>query len=147
MAIKDRPVATPPTPPERVSVVAADADPLARLGLRTLVQQAPDWRWLGHIEEARSVLLTASRLRPRVLLLDSAWDQDGTLMQALHTHHPELNVVILTRPKHQRMTEYPRNARSAGAVATLPRDTRPDDLLTGIRQAVADAAVPWAHAS
>lgn len=147
MTIKDRSMSTATDQHERVTVVAADADPLARLGLRVLAQQAPDWRWLGYIEEARSVLLTVSRLRPQVLLLDSAWDQDGTLVQALYTHYPELNVVILSRPGHQRAEEYLRNARNAGAVATLPRDTKPDDLLADIRHAVADAAAPWARVS
>ena len=129
-----------------VTVVAADADPLARVGLRALLEQTSDWQWLGHIEEARAVLLTVSRLRPDVVLLDSAWDCDSTLVQALYTHFPQLSVVILTRPRHQRTQDYQRNARNAGAVATIARDERPAELVSQLQRAVADTPVPSAYA-
>jgi|GEM_PF-6741628 len=144
--LKDRLVRPETDRADPVTVVAADADPLARIGLRTLVERGADLRWVGYIEESRSVLLTVARLRPQVLLLDSSWDQDSTLVQALNTHFPELNVIVLTRPRHQRVEEYPRKARNAGAVAALPRDERPADLLASIQRAVSETIVPQARA-
>ena len=147
MILKDRSVRSQTDRAEPVTVVAADADPLARIGLRALVERGDDLRWLGHIEESRSVLLTVARLRPQVLLLDSAWDQDSTLVQALNTHFPDLNVIVLTRPRHTRVEEYPRKARNAGAVVALPRDQRPADLLANIQHAVFETVLPQARAS
>src|SRR5699024_1958729 len=144
--LKDRLVRPETDRADPVTVVAADAGPLARIGLRTLVERGADLRWVGYIEESRSVLLTVARLRPQVLLLDSSWDQDSTLVQALNTHFPELNVKVLTRPRHQRVDEPPRKARNAGAVAELPRDERPADLLARIQRAVSETIVPQARA-
>src|SRR5699024_2465281 len=54
--LKDRLVRPETDRADPVTVVAADADPLARIGLRTLVERGADLRWVGYIEESRSVL-------------------------------------------------------------------------------------------
>lgn len=120
-----------------LSVFVADATPLTRLGLHSLVAATGDWRWLGSTGRSAEVLTAVARLRPDVLVLDSALDPDGGLTRALRTQQLAPTVVVLLHDHNG--PEGVQRFRQAGAGVVVARDIVPAALLSAVRSARARA--------
>lgn len=119
-----------------LGVVAVHAAPLTRVGLRSLVEAAPGWAWLGSSAEPRGLLPALARLRPGLVLLDSGLDPQAALTEAVTTRHPSAAVVVvLLRPGH-RGPQYLLAARRAGAAGLIADDTDSTELLAFLRLAL-----------
>lgn len=122
-----------PRSTESLGVLAADAVPLVRVGLRSLVTATAGWHWLGSLGEARMVLVTAARLRPDVLLLDGMLDPDAWLTRMLRSRPSAPIVAVLARDHDD--ADAVRRFRRAGANAVLARDMAPAAMLSAVRAA------------
>ncbi|MBO0839802.1 MAG: response regulator transcription factor [Sciscionella sp.] len=128
-----------------LSVFVADATPLTRLGLHSLVAATGEWRWLGSTGRSAEVLTAVARLRPDVLVLDSALDPDGGLTRALRTGQSAPTVVVLLHDHSG--PEGVQQFRSAGAGVVVARDIVPAALLSAVHGARQRAGfVPVGHA-
>jgi DNA-binding NarL/FixJ family response regulator len=117
----------------RLLVIAAD--PLARAGLVTLLDQQPELEIAGQVSGGESLADELHIFQPEVLLIDLGWEPEEGLNTlealALDAEDDDLGVVALA-PDEESATA----AWSAGARGLLPRTTSPERLVTAI-QAVA----------
>ena len=72
----------------QLRVLAFDALPLARFGLRTLVDSAPDLTWLGSAGSVRAAAPIVARLRPHVVVMRSTLDPGAILVRQLISSSP-----------------------------------------------------------
>lgn len=115
-------------------VVALEATPLVREGLRLVIQQAGGLVWLGATGSPHAVRGGLPRLRPDVAILDSALDPRAGLIRDLADADPTLTVVALLNDP-QRTADYMRTARVAGAHGLVRRGTAPANLVAAIVRA------------
>lgn len=123
--------------PERIRVLLADDHKLVREGIALLLMGHPRIEVLGHAGDGQEAVEKARSLRPDVVLMDvtmprlNGIEATRTISQEL----PQVRVVglsIHTDPETERLM------RAAGAVAYLPKDGDPDDLIDIIVACVAD---------
>ncbi|WP_394620049.1 DNA-binding response regulator [Lentzea sp. JNUCC 0626] len=116
------PVTSPHAASESLRVLAADATPVFREGLRTVVQRTIGLEWAGGTDHPDVIRDGVRTIRPHVVMLDSAIDPHGVLTGELVTEDPRLTVAILFRERDH--TPGPvRIARAAGARCLLSRNT------------------------
>jgi len=117
-----------------ITVVVADDHEVTRLGLRSLLQAAPDIELVGVAADGDEAQQLISQLKPHVAVLDlvmpGALPVDITLWAA--QNHPETAVLVLTA--HDR-DYYLSQMLDAGAAGYLDKNTRGEALLDAIRQA------------
>jgi DNA-binding NarL/FixJ family response regulator len=121
-------------PTATLRVLAVEATPLVREGLRKVIEQAAGLRWLGATGSPHAVRGGLPRLHPNVVVLDSALDPRGGLIHDLVTANAELTVVALLNDHHRTAT-YLRIAQSAGAHGLVRRSTAPETLVAAILRA------------
>lgn len=114
-----------------VGVALIDGTPLVREGLSVLVARTPGLRWIGAADSAALGMRLCERLRPDVVLVDSALDPRGSLCQLLAAK-PDLGVVLLVDDA-RRTTQYIASALSAGVGGVILRSTQPAQLLAAIQ--------------
>jgi DNA-binding NarL/FixJ family response regulator len=115
-------------------VLAADATPVFREGLRTVVHRTVGLEWAGgtdHPDVIRDGVRTAL---PHVVVLDSAVDPQGALTRDLVRINPELTVAILFRD-HDNNAASVRVAQTAGARCLLSRDADASVMVRAFLQA------------
>lgn len=122
------------TPARDLRVVAVDATPLVRAGLRTVIEHAAGLHWLGAVEHPQTMLAALTKVRPHIVILDSAVDPLGTLIRDLIATAPAPTVVALF-DEHHRSAAHLRTARVAGAHGMVRHDATPTRLVTAIRHA------------
>lgn len=117
-----------------IRVVIADDQPLVRMGLRVLLDDAPDIDLVGEAEDTEAALATIRATRPNVAVLDIRMPGRGGLaVLGDITSDPTLSgtrVVMLTTFA---LDEYVFTALSAGASGFLVKDAEPAELLRAIR--------------
>lgn len=129
---------TAPRPEEsaapRVRVLLADDQRLVRAGLRMLCSAAEDIEVVGEADNGQQAVLLAARLAPDVVLMDLRMPGvDGTTAtRRILDSRPATRVVVLTTFDDDEHL-YP--ALAAGACGFLVKDTEPEALLRGVRQA------------
>jgi DNA-binding NarL/FixJ family response regulator len=119
-----------------VRVLICDDQPLVRAGLRTLLGTQADIEITGEAADGAAAVATAARLHPDVVLMDVRMPgTDGIEATSAITHggNPPRVLVLTTYDQD----EYVFDALAAGASGFLLKDSRPEDLIAGIR-AVAD---------
>ncbi|WP_143027677.1 response regulator transcription factor [Lentzea albidocapillata] len=102
--------------------MAADATPVFREGLRTVVQRTIGLEWAGGTDHPDVIRDGVRTTRPHVVVLDSAIDPRSTLTQELVATNPRLIVAVLFRER-DRTPASVRVAQAAGARCLLSRDT------------------------
>jgi DNA-binding NarL/FixJ family response regulator len=109
---------------------------LVRDGLTTLLAAAEDIEVVGTAADGATVVETAARCRPDVVLMDiSMPGVDGvTATRLLLAEQPAVRVVALTSFTEDRQVGA---ALEAGAVGYLLKDSAPDALFAAVRQAAA----------
>jgi len=125
-----------------ISVVVADDQALVRGGFRVLVDAADDMRVVGEASDGAEAIDLVARYLPDVVLMDIRMPTvDGIEATRQITATPEgaaTKVLILTTFD---LDEYVYGALRAGASGFLLKDTRPEDLLAGIRTLAAGEAL------
>jgi DNA-binding NarL/FixJ family response regulator len=112
-------------------VLAVDATPLVREGLRTVIQQTVRLGWVGGTDQPDVIRHELASMRPHVVLVDSAVDPHGALIRDLVAADPTLTVVSLFRD-YDRNPASLRVAQLAGAHGLLSRDSEPACLVRAL---------------
>jgi two-component system response regulator DevR len=120
----------PAAPPTRVLLV--DDHEVVRVGLRTLLGQAPDIAVVGEAATAAQALQEAQRLVPDVVVLDVRLpDASGVeVCRELRAQYPSVKVIILTSYNDEDALFA---AILAGASGYLLKQARARDLVEAIR--------------
>jgi len=117
-----------------ITVIIADDHEVTRLGLRTLLQAAPDIELVGEAADGDEAQQLSAQLQPHVAVLDLVMPgvspADITLWAA--QTHPETAVLVLTA--HDR-DDYLSQMLEVGAVGYLDKNERGEALLDAIRRA------------
>jgi DNA-binding NarL/FixJ family response regulator len=125
-----------------ISVVVADDQALVRGGFRMLVDAADDMRVVGEAANGAEAVELVARYRPDVVLMDirmPVTDGIEATRQIIATAEgAATKVLILTTFD---LDEYVYGALRAGASGFLLKDTRPEELLAGIRTLAAGEAL------
>ncbi|SDK00560.1 DNA-binding response regulator, NarL/FixJ family, contains REC and HTH domains [Lentzea albidocapillata subsp. violacea] len=115
-------------------VLAADATPVFREGLRAVIDRTVGLEWAGGTDHADAIRRGVRTIGPRVVVLDSAVDPTCTLIRDLVEINPELMVAVLFRD-HDRSPASVRVAQSSGARCLLSRDTEASVMVRALLQA------------
>ena len=125
-----------------IRVLVADDQALVRGSFRLLVDSAPDLSVVGEAASGAEAVAAAARERPDVVLMDVQMpDVDGIEATRRITANPvtaATRVLILTTYD---IDEYVFAGLRAGASGFLLKDSRPADLLDGIRVVAAGEAL------
>ncbi|MGH3495540.1 MAG: response regulator transcription factor [Sciscionella sp.] len=115
------------------SVMLIDPIPLFRDAVANLIAHRPGLHWLGSTRSVHAAVVMNERLRPDIVVTDSALDPRGQLCTLLHTTTPGLTVVALVREPN-RTARYLSAALGAGVQGVLLRSAEPAQLLEALRR-------------
>ncbi len=117
---------------EPIRVVLADDHPTLRLGLRVLLDQAPDVTVVGEAEDGEQALTLLETLQPDVVVLDCQLPQlDGTQV-AWEIRRRAWPVQILALSAYDD-DRYVRGMLEAGAVGYLLKEEAPERVVEAVR--------------
>ena len=117
-----------------IGVLLADDHPTLRLGLRVLLDQAPDVEVVGEAENGEEVLALIEALVPDVAVLDCQLPVlEGTeVAQEIRQRGLPVQVLALSAYDDER---YVRGMLEAGAVGYLLKDEAPETIVAAVRAA------------
>ncbi|NUQ96496.1 MAG: response regulator transcription factor [Streptomyces sp.] len=123
-----------------IRVLLADDHPLLRLGFSLLIDAEDDMQVVGQAADGAEAVAMAASLRPDVVLMDVRMPGlDGiAAARRIVADHPSAKVVILTTFD---LDEYAFASLRAGASGFLLKNTRPQELLAGIRAVASGDAI------
>jgi DNA-binding NarL/FixJ family response regulator len=114
----------------RISVLLVDDHPVARQGLRALLEVEDSFAVAGEASDGPGAVALAASLRPDIVLLDLKLPgMDGiAVLESLHTAGTRVLVLTsVTEPSRARQ------AMRAGAAGVVYKDIDPDALIRAIR--------------
>lgn len=116
----------------KVRVMLCHGIPVARIGLRTIIEHARDMEVVGEADDIESALPAVGEVRPHVILTDlSSGRLDGLdAIRIVKNLMPEVKVLIRA---YQRNGEYFLLAMRAGADGYFTRDAGPEEVARAIR--------------
>jgi DNA-binding NarL/FixJ family response regulator len=117
-----------------IRVVLADDDPLVRAGLSMILNGADDIEIVGEARDCDAAVEQARRTKPDVVLMDIRMPRlDGLEATRRIVALPSApRVIVLTTFDAD---EYVARALADGATGFLLKDTRPEDIVDGVRRA------------
>ncbi len=117
-----------------IRVLLADDHPTLRLGLRVLLDQAPDVEVVGEAEDGEEALALIEALVPDVAVLDCQLPGlEGTeVAQEIRRRGLPVRVLALSAYDDER---YVRGMLEAGAVGYLLKDEAPETIVAAVRAA------------
>ncbi|MFJ5989234.1 response regulator [Lentzea sp. NPDC092896] len=123
-----------------ISVLVVDPQPLQRFGFRMLLESTPDTEIVGEAENGAEAVRRTTELRPDVVLMDiRVPGVDGIeATRRIAAAGGRSRILVLTTFDVDR---YAFAVLRAGASGFLLKDTRPEELLAGIRAVAAGDAV------
>lgn len=124
-----------------ISVLVVDAQPLQRFGFRMLLESTPDTEIVGEAENGAEAVRRITELHPDVVLIDIRMPGVDGIEATRHivaAAGGRSRILVLTTFD---MDRYAFAALRAGASGFLLKDTRPEELLAGIRAVAAGDAV------
>jgi DNA-binding NarL/FixJ family response regulator len=117
-----------------IRVLLADDHPALRLGLRVLLQRAPDVELVGEAEDGEKALAQIESRRPDVAVLDCELPEMAGVDVALEIRRRNLPVRVLALSAYD-SERYVRGMLEAGAVGYLLKDEAPETIVTAVRAA------------
>src|ERR1044072_601867 len=121
-----------------IRVLLVAAHPLARNGLRMVLDAEPDIEVVGEAANGRQAIHSVSKLHPDVVLMDVRMPELDGISATREIVGGDARVLILTTFD---LDEYVYDALAAGASGFLLKDVGPEQLSEGIRVVVGGAAV------
>lgn len=117
-----------------ITVLLADDEPLARAGIRALLERANDIRIIGEAKDGFEVQRLVADLHPQILLLDLRMPGPSPfqLERWVRENYPETVTLVLTA--HDR-DAYLAGMMDAGATGFLDKDVQAEQLIGAIRRA------------
>lgn len=121
---------------ERITVIIADDEAVAREGVLKMLATAPDIEVIGVAEDGEAAQELVAQVHPQVLVLDLVMPGPRPAEIALWANecYPEIAVLVLTA--HDR-DYYVAQMLDAGAAGYLDKGTRAQQLVEAIRVAAA----------
>ncbi|MBI3165928.1 MAG: response regulator transcription factor [Chloroflexi bacterium] len=119
---------------QKISILIADDHKLARRGIRSILEKAPDLVILGEARDGDEVRRLVAELRPRILLLDLKMPNlsPAELEKWVRTNYPDTSTLVLTG--HDRDV-YLSTMMDAGVSGYLDKKLRAGQLISAIRRA------------
>jgi two-component system, NarL family, response regulator NreC len=119
-----------------LKIVLADDHKIVRKGLKALLSSEPDFRIVGEAENGLEALEQVEKLKPDVLVLDLLMPgMNGLEVTRTLCRQPCFTkIVILSMHSSE---AYVMEALRLGARAYILKESPPEELITGIRQAAA----------
>ena len=117
-----------------IRVLLADDHPALRLGLRVLLDQAPDVEVIGEAEDGEEALALIESLVPDVAVLDCQLPGIEGTQVALEIRQRGLPVQVLALSAYDD-ERYMRGMLEAGAVGYLLKDEAPETIVAAVRAA------------
>ncbi|WP_410671318.1 response regulator [Amycolatopsis sp. cmx-4-68] len=121
-----------------ISVLVVDPQPLQRFGFRMLLESSPDTEIAGEAENGAEAVRRTTELRPDVVLIRVPGVDGIEAARRIVAAGGRSRILVLTTFD---MDRYALAALRAGASGFLLEDTRPEELLAGIRAVAAGDAV------
>ena len=117
-----------------ISIILADDHQMARQGIRSILEKAPDFEIVGEAKDGEEVRRLVAALRPQILLLDLKMPNlsPAELEKWVRINYPETNTLVLTG--HDRDV-YLANMMDAGVSGYLDKKLRAGQLISAIRRA------------
>jgi DNA-binding NarL/FixJ family response regulator len=127
----------------KIRVVLVDDHPALRLGLKVLLERAPDVELVGEAEEGQEALVLVEALRPDVVVLDCELPGMGGIevAQEIRQRDWAVHVVALSAYDSDR---YVRGMLEAGAKGYLLKEEAPETVVNAVR-AVAQGDEWYSH--
>jgi DNA-binding NarL/FixJ family response regulator len=127
------------TGPAAIRVVVVGEQALLRAGLARLLEQSSDIVVVGEASDGEAAVAAIEQLHPDLVLIDLSMPRlDGSAVtRRIHDAHPDVRIIGLSPDVIG--TDVP-SALGADAVWYLPIDSRPEELLVGIRSALGDGS-------
>ena len=121
--------------PNIITILIADDHPIARAGIRAVLENAPDMQIVGEAEDGDSAREMIAELHPKVLLLDLKMPglSSTKLEKWVRIQFPDITTLILTA--HDR-DAYLSQMIEAGVSAYMDKNMQGEQLIVAIRRAV-----------
>lgn len=115
-----------------IKVVLADDHPVARGGIKSLIDNSGEIEVVGEACDGEEALSLVRRKHPDVLVSDiSMAGKSGLeIAQIVSSDYPETKVLVLSMHEE---AEYILKAYEAGALGYLPKNSNEQDLIEGIK--------------
>ncbi len=117
-----------------IRVLLADDHPALRLGLRVLLERAPDVELVNEAEDGEQALALIEAERPDVVVLDCELPEMEGVKVAREIRRRNLAVQILALSSYDD-ERYVRGMLEAGAVGYMLKDEAPNAIVTAVRAA------------
>ena len=122
-------------PKKNITILLADDQPIARAGIRTLLEQAQDLEIVGEAQEGGQIKSLVAELKPQVLLLDLVMPNlaPAELERWVRENHPDTVTLVLTAHERDATLSC---MLEAGAAGYFSKDETAERLINAIRRAV-----------
>jgi len=117
----------------KTRLMLVDAHTLFRRGVRTLLEQEPDFDVVGEAGSGREALMLAQEITPDVILMDLSLPAPGGIetTQRVKRELPHTGIIVLAANDDEDQLF---DAIKAGAAAFILKDVDPSDLIAIIRR-------------
>jgi len=115
----------------RPRVLVADDHTIVAEGLRSLLE--PEFELVGVVQDGRSLIAEAKRIRPEVIVLDISMPLLNGIEAAQQIHKSDPNIKLIFLTMHPDVA-FVREAFRAGASAYLLKRAAVSELVTAIRE-------------
>ena len=119
-----------------IKILIADDHALIREGVKNLVSKEPDLKIIGETSEPMTVVDSAKKLKPDLVILDISMPGKSGLdvLKEIQIFTPEVKVLVMSmHPEEQ----FAKRALKSGASGYITKDSSPEELLIAIRKTAA----------
>jgi DNA-binding NarL/FixJ family response regulator len=123
---------------KRITILIADDEPMARAGIRSILEQADDFEIVGEAQDGFEVQELIPKLRPKIALLDYRMPgpRASHLEAWIRENYPETIGLVLTA---HNLDGYLAEVIDAGMAGFLLKNEKAEQLIQAIRLAATGA--------